>query len=156
MIDLKMLAEHLSVEEDLLTDYVFGNGFDVTQSQTVAAIDHVVRVVEPREASTVVAVADAAMPLLRHWLGSTPLWKFCPLRAATCLVEAALPAAAANAFVFLLAFVMKRGCIAERASVLWQGICSVRHGASLPVKLRTAAAAMTFCQTSLSCTVLLP
>ena len=89
LIDLKMLAEHLSVEEDLLTDYVFENGFDVTQSQTVAAIDATVSVTEQREASTVVAATDAAMPLLRHCLGSTPHWRFCPLRAATCLVEAA-------------------------------------------------------------------
>ena len=36
-IDLKMLAEYLSVEQDLLTDFVFENGFGVTASQTVAA-----------------------------------------------------------------------------------------------------------------------
>ena len=41
-----MLAELLSVEEDLLSDYVFETGFDVTQSQTVAAIDAVVMVSE--------------------------------------------------------------------------------------------------------------
>ena len=35
-----------------------------------------------------------------------------------------LPAEAANAFVFLMASVMERGCIAEPATVLWQGICS--------------------------------
>ena len=32
VIDLKMLAEYLLVEEDLLADYVFDNGFDVTPS----------------------------------------------------------------------------------------------------------------------------
>ena len=38
-IDHKMLAGLLSVEQDLLTDFVFENGFDVTATQTVAAID---------------------------------------------------------------------------------------------------------------------
>ena len=50
VIDLKMLAEHLSVVEDLLTDCVFENGLDVTQSQTVATIDAMIRVMEQREA----------------------------------------------------------------------------------------------------------
>ena len=44
---LKMLAEYLPVEEDLLSNYVFENGFDVTPLQVVRAIDAMV--VEQRE-----------------------------------------------------------------------------------------------------------
>ena len=51
-IDLKMLAGYLSVEQDLLTDFVFDNGFDVTASQTVAAIDAMNRAVKQPEASS--------------------------------------------------------------------------------------------------------
>ena len=42
-----------------------------------------------------------------------------------------LPAAAASTFVFLLASVMKRGGIAEPATVLWKVICSMRQGGSI-------------------------
>ena len=38
-IELKLLAMYLSVEQDILTDFVFENGFDVTATQVVAAID---------------------------------------------------------------------------------------------------------------------
>ena len=50
--------------------------------------------------------------------------------------------------------VMKHGFIAEHASVLGLGICSKQQGPLLLVKLLPAAA-MTLCQTCLSCTVLL-
>ena len=67
--DLKILAGFfLSVEQDLLTDFVLENGFDVTASQTVAAIDVMNRAVKQPEVSAFVAV-DAAMPMLRFWLG---------------------------------------------------------------------------------------
>ena len=143
-IDLKMLAELLSVEDDLLPDYVFENGFGMTQSQTVAAIDAMVTVMEQREAGTVVLATDAAATL------------FAPCVPRLAWLKQLLLAAAANAFVSLLSSVMKRGCMVEPAAVLWLLICSMRQGASLQVKLRTAAAAMMICQTSPSCMVLLP
>ena len=39
VIDLKMLAMHLAVREDLLSNFVSEYGFDVTVSQTLAAIE---------------------------------------------------------------------------------------------------------------------
>ena len=86
-IDLKMLAGFLSAEQDLLTDFVFESGFDVTATQTVAAIDAVNRAMKQLEACTVVGVNDAAtvaaMPMLRFRVGFAPSWRPCPLRAAT-------------------------------------------------------------------------
>ena len=85
--DLKMLAGLLSVEQDLLTDFVFENGFDETATRTVAAVDAMNRAMKQPEACTVVAVNDAAtvaaMPMLRFWFGFAPSWRLCPLRAVT-------------------------------------------------------------------------
>ena len=64
-MDLKMLSEYLLVREDLLSNYLFENGFDVTVSQTVAAIDAMVVVLEQQEAGNAVAATDAVMPLLQ-------------------------------------------------------------------------------------------
>ena len=73
-IDLNMLAGLLSVEQDLLTDFVFEIGFDVTATQVVAAIDVMNRAMKSPEASTVVsltdAATDAAMPVLHSATGS--------------------------------------------------------------------------------------
>ena len=42
VIVLKMLAMHLAVREDLLSNFVFEYGFDVRMSQTLAAIETMV------------------------------------------------------------------------------------------------------------------
>ena len=153
-IDLKLLAMYLSVEQDLLTDCVFESGFDVTATQVVAPIDAMNRAMKQPEASTVAALTDAAtdaaMPMLRAWIGYAP-------PAATKLlqpllqVKLSLLAAAANSFVFLTAFVMKHGFIAGHRTMVndgpfYWGICSKQQGPLLLVKLQPAAA-MTLCQT---------
>ena len=75
-IDLKKLAEYWLVEQDLFTDFVFEKGFDVTSMQDVAAIDATNRVMKQPEASTVVALTDAAseaaMAMLRSWADFAP------------------------------------------------------------------------------------
>ena len=75
---------------DLLTDFVFENGFDVTGTQTIAPIDAMNRATKQPEVCTGVAVNDAAtlaaMPI--------PSGRPCPLRAATRPFQAA-PAAPA-------------------------------------------------------------
>ena len=60
VVDLKTFAEYLLVEEDLLSNCVFENGFDVTPLQVVRAIDAMV--LEQREAGNAEAATDAAMP----------------------------------------------------------------------------------------------
>ena len=84
-MDLKMLSEYLLVREDLLSNYLFENGFDVTVSQTVAAIDAIFVVLEQQEAGNAAAATDAAMPLLQPGVCLT---RSCPACAATCLSEA--------------------------------------------------------------------
>ena len=65
---------------------MFEYGFHVTKSQTLAAIDAMVVVPEQEEACNVVAVTDAAMPLLlRHGVCLTLPERSCPARAATLL-----------------------------------------------------------------------
>ena len=39
VVDLKMMATYLSVWEDLLSNYVFENGFHVTKSQSLAVLE---------------------------------------------------------------------------------------------------------------------
>ena len=59
-----------------------------------------VLVQEQQEASNAVAATVAAMPLLRQGVGLTLFWRFCPTRAATCLIEA-VPAGSSNNCVCL-------------------------------------------------------
>ena len=72
MVDLKMLAEW----EDLLSNFVFENGFDVTASQTLC------------RSSKKQAMRDASMPLLQLGVGLTLAARSCLACAATCLSEA--------------------------------------------------------------------
>ena len=151
-IDVMLLAMYLSVEQDLLTDFVFENVFDVTATQVVAAIDAMNRAMKLPEASTVVALTDAAtdaaMPMLRSWVGYAP-------PAATGSADAA--AASANGEALTASGSGKCVCLPHGLSdEAWVqcracfgplvGICSKQQGPLLLVKLQPAAA-MTLCQT---------